>query len=273
MLSAIASDPTALPLWVVFLFAVAMYPLGLLLPGCPCCGGGNCSTCGSTSSPYESQSTGWGRMCCSGTAASTVTLRVTTTSAASETSIERGSPNFFGQYQKITRTFTCSSLDGDYVLNLSRSYSAPTWSCAWLFSSYGGSAGKTISFTITPNSGVGGVPPYTNPSWPDWYLFWVTKAWVPMSRKVQTCSGYPGPESCNIGTTSSWVAFFDGDMTTTLSQPANFIFGPFSSQACTPAARVFGTSIPFDQGFLDYPDPNVERGSLGPCRWKVEILA
>jgi hypothetical protein len=38
MLAEILANPVAWPLWAVLAFAATMYPLGLLMPGCVCCG-------------------------------------------------------------------------------------------------------------------------------------------------------------------------------------------------------------------------------------------
>jgi hypothetical protein len=270
MLAEILANPVAWPLWAVFLFAATMYPLGFMMPGCVCCAGGNCTTCGLTSAPYESQPSGWGRMCCTGTAAPSITLRLTRVSGATETTVTRDFPSA-ANYNKYTRTYSCSQLDGDYVLGLSNINSSGTIQCRWNLTSGSGSLYK--SFSVAPSSGFGNFPPYTNPAFPDWYMFWALVASVQLTTLTQRCSGFPGVESCSVGTTSITFTTFNGDFGWALANPAFFINGPRSAQSCDPSGILFNNAV-----ILDDPNYNPQfpsgggRGSFGTCAWKVEIV-
>jgi len=276
MLAEILANPVAWPLWAVLVFAAAMYPLGFMLPGCVCCqSGGNCTTCGTPSLPYEEQFSPHGRMCCTGTAAPSMTLRITTTSAATITTVTRDFPSS-ANYDKYTRTYSCSQLNGDYVLALSRTTnpgdSTGTMRCIWQLQSGSGSLYK--SFSVSPSSGfIAGAPPYTSPPYPQWYMFWTLVASVQATFLTQRCAGPPATENCNAGTTSTTYATFFGDFGYSLDYPAFFINGPRSTQSCTPPSMVFNNSVLLD-------DPNYDprfpagggRGSFGTCAYRVEIV-
>ena len=222
MLAEIAANPTSLPLWAVFLFAAAMYPLGLLLPGCPCCGTSGCTQCGYFSYGYADPQNQYGRMCCTGTIATSVTLRVTNTGPASGFVAWRGPPNSSGVYTRISRTFPCSSMAGDYVFSLSRSANSVTASCQW--SASGGS--------VFPTSGA---------AFPDWILnASYTFGAQSITTKTQQCSGYPGIESCNIGTSSSasGSALLAASPYVADGYPYGISSSSQTSQRCNPAGFV-----------------------------------
>jgi hypothetical protein len=276
MLAEILANPVAWPLWAVLVFAASMYPLGFMLPGCVCCqSGGNCTTCGTPSLPYEEQFSPHGRMCCTGTAAPSMTLRITTTSAATITTVTRDSPSA-ANYNKYTRTYSCSQLDGDYVLALSRttnpSDSTFTMRCLWQLQSGSGSLYK--SFSVSPSSGfVAGAPPYTNPPYPQWYMFWTLVSSIQATFLTQRCAGPPATENCNAGTTSITYATFFGDFSYSLAYPAFFINGPRSTQSCTPPSMVFNNAVLLNDPNYDPVFPSGGgRGSFGTCAYRVEIV-
>ena len=277
MLAEILANPVAWPLWAVLAFAATMYPLGLLMPGCVCCqSGGNCTTCGTPSLPYEEQFSPFGRMCCAGTAAPSIVLRVTTTSASPMTTVYRDFPSA-ANYDKHTRTFSCSQLDGDYVLALSRttnpSDSTGTMRCLWQIQSGSGSLYRT--FTVSPSSGfISGAPPYTSPPYPEWYMFWTLSASIQVSSLVQRCAGPPATESCNAGTTTITYTSLQFNFGNSLAQPSFFINGPRSTQSCTPPSMVFNNSVLlYDTNYPpEYPHGGGGAGSFGTCAYRVEIV-
>jgi hypothetical protein len=204
MLAEIAANPAAWPLWGVLVFAALMYPLGLLLPGCVCCGAGNCTTCGTFSAGYVSGQSEYGAMCCRGTVAPSVTLRITNVGSATSSLVTRGAGS---PYTKTTAAFSCSSLSGDYVIPLLRINYGTYAQCTWAYANY--SACSTFAdHAIEPSSTDpnGGTATVSFPS----YYFAVTsfRRTLSGSLRTQTCSGYPGIESCNIGFTDSSTDWF-----------------------------------------------------------------
>lgn len=254
MLAEILANPVAWPLWSVFLFAATMYPLGFMLPGCACCGGGNCTTCGSSSANYEGQATGYGRMCCTGSIPSSVTMRVTRLSDATIVTVVRGSPNGSGNYIKTTTTITCSDVGGDYVLPLqSFNPALPYNDCRWRFGATN-SAGNTLILELAPDRSMN----VDTLTWPQWKYYWSILSSLSRVQHFQTCSGYPDIESCNIGTTSS-------DAKDIVMPAGADIVGPYSEQKCSPSGVVLASSMEalFDNFF--------SLNSSG-CAYKFEIV-
>ena len=239
MFSAIASDPTVLPLWAVFLFAASMYPLGLLLPGCPCCSSG-CTQCGVFSTGYASGQNTYGRMCCTGTIAPSVTLRITNVGAASSTYVTRGAGS---PYTRTTYTYNCDAYVADYVIPLTRPATSTSAQCWWQQET-----GSLYAF-ISPVF-------FDFSAFPQWSLTEQLDLYgVSVTKKVQTCSGYPGPESCNIGTTTTESHTIDLVNTTS---------GPFFEQRCNLAGLLVSSSYPST-------DTSVSGADTG-CRMKVEFV-
>jgi hypothetical protein len=255
MFAEIAANPAALPLWGVFVFAALMYPLGLLLPGCPCCGGGNCTTCGSTSAAYEGQATGYGRMCCTGTIPGSVTVRVTRLSAASIVSVHRGSPDGSGVYTKTTTTIFCSDIGGDYVLS-QRPFNAslPYRDCGWGFGATN-AAGNPLSLGLAPDREMN-ADTFT---WPQWQYYWSIVSSLSRRRVFQRCSGFPDVESCNPPTSTVNDAR-DIVMPTDAGK-----VGPYSVQQCSPAGTLLSSSMNalFDDFFSFTPSG---------CTYKFEVV-
>jgi hypothetical protein len=208
MLAEILANPVAWPLWAVFVFAATMYPLGFMLPGCVCCGAGNCTQCGVLESPYQSNQPAYGRMCCTGSIASTVTLRVTSVGPPPPVVVFRGTG---ASYSRVSATFNCSAMDGDYVLPLVRSVFANQGFCEWSVDTYPTCATQLratlIPLSYDPTLG-------TAVAFPSWFLSLERfERTIPGSFRFQTCSGHPGIESCNTGTTltaQNWLALYSG---------------------------------------------------------------
>ena len=264
MLAEIASNPVAWPLWGVFLFAATMFPLGFMLPGCACCGGG-CTTCGIVATGYAAGQDQWGRMCCDGTVASSVTLRITSVGASSGSSVSRDGGS---SYTKVTKTYSCTQMDGDYVLSLLRSGSVDH-SCAWRT---GYIADVSAGLTVFPLIYGGFASPVIDHAFPNWQLFSRTQFLNGFTRSVltQTCSGYPDVESCNIGSTSSETTDgYVGDAPLFYTGPDGgglVTTGPvFTSQKCDPAGTVLSSTAKI------YTD--LVSGSLTDtgCTVKVEL--
>lgn len=188
MFSAIASDPTAIPLWITLLFAVAMYPLGLLLPGCACCSSG-CTECGVLATGYADPQVAGGRMCCTGTLADSITVRITNVGSATSQSIVRGAGS---PYTKTTKTYDCAALAGDYVITKFRILSEfGNYSCGWS----GGDSEILSLFQFAP---------VASGAFPNWKgALQANFGYRLVTTKNQTCTGFPGVESCNIGTTTT----------------------------------------------------------------------
>ena len=233
MLSAIVSDPTALPLWVAFLFAVAMYPLGLLLPGCPCCSSG-CTQCGILPTGYAIGQDQNGRMCCTGSLASSVTLRVTSVGPVTTTAV-RTTPAFGTAYFKWTFTFPCTVKNGDYVLSSSRLVAGSSVICSWKLGTPGDGSNTWIALY-----------PKLAGDFPAWKLQLAMPADVNVGLRQQRCDTVDGIEACNIGTTSTQT-----DSASIADQLAddvmNYDFGwgvnsPFySTQKCNPSGNVLSS--------------------------------
>lgn len=249
MLSAIASDPTAIPLWITLLFAVAMYPLGLLLPGCPCCGGGPCTQCGILATGYAAGQNADGRMCCNGTRPASITLRVTNVGGATSSTVDRagGSP-----YTRYTRTFNCNAVAGDYVLTGVRAIAVPfsQYTCYW--SASDGTTGRSMMLYAVAGA-----------AFPDWYqrLKSVFGTSFPVTLRTQTCTGFPGPEACNIGTTSTVNQTMYLDQTGLYYDSSYITGGLLSAQACDPRGMTLLTSAPL-----------YSNGADTGCRMKVEFV-
>lgn len=250
-------DPVALPLWAVLLFAAAMFPLGLLLPGCPCCGGGNCGACGLSYLPYDQQPGGGGRMCCNGTLAAEVTVRVTLTSDPTITLVTRGTG---ASYTRWTRVYNCSTAAGDYVVPKNTNTFLPE-KCFWRYLVTNGYYGD-VKWEITPEEGGG-----LYPAWPVWRLtaIWILN--ITGSERQQTCSGFPGPETCDIGvlSTNNWRddsfgAGKHGANAELLARSANQ-----SQQACNPAPMLLEDELrPYAFGWG-------LGGGVG-CTYRVELV-
>ena len=266
MLAEIASNPAAWPLWGVLAFAALMYPLGLLLPGCACCGGVNCTECGYLGSPYQSYPSqpSYGRMCCNGTVSATVTLRVTSVGPAPPVVIYRGTGT---SYQRISATFDCSAMNGDYVLPLVRSVFNGLGYCDWVVDTYP-TCQTQLRVTLSPlgyDPDVG-----DNLAFPSWFLslekFEKTLAG---SVRFQTCSGYPDAESCNVGTTltaQNWLARYSGVAGNPPKPKARL-----EEQRCNPAGITLATNHRF------FVSQNCTSGlSYGPydtgCEFRMELV-
>ena len=260
MLAEIAANPTSLPLWAVFLFAAAMYPLGLLLPGCPCCGTSGCTQCGTFAAGYASGQNEYGRMCCTGTVASSVTVRLTNVGTATSTYVVRGTTT--PSYSRTTSTFSCSAIAGDYVLSLQRINAGSYANCSWAGSDFSSCAAyreaSVAPLPYDPNNTA------TTVSFPTYYLSLSTFIrTMNGSVRLQTCSGYPGVESCNIGTTVS------SSVWNVWQTDRPFVI--LSDQRCNPA----GTLLASAQAFST--DTQCGSGTTyGPydtgCRYQVELV-
>lgn len=268
MLAEILANPIAWPLWAVFLFAATMYPLGFMLPGCVCCASG-CTTCGIVATGYATGQNQYGRMCCDGTMATSITLRITSVGVATGTSVSRSIPAG-GYYTRKTKTWSCTTLDGDYVLSINR-YVDNGHSCGWL-AGYIADVSQGLSVFPFIYNGPLRVPSI-DLAFPDWQLFSRTQFRNGFTRSVrtQTCSGYPDFESCTIGSTSSEsVDGYVGDT------PLNY-YGPdggglvttgpvFSTQKCDPSGTVFSTTAKIYTDLV--PDSLTDSG----CTVKVELV-
>jgi hypothetical protein len=248
MLSAIASDPTVIPLWITLLFAASLYPLGLLLPGCQCCQSG-CAECGVLATGYADPQNAFGRMCCTGSRPAEVTVRITNSGPASSSVIERGTG---GTYTKTTRTFQCSDIEGDYVIAAYRIAAiSGQFACGWT----GGDSNTQSLFDLYPES-VG--------AFPGWRMrITANLGYQPVVRRVQTCSGFPpGPESCTVGTTTTVYEELHMDETGAGANTGKVIGSTQSSQQCNPAGLINKTGLTVWQ-------VNVDTG----CRMNLEIVA
>ena len=155
-------------------------------------------------------------MCCTGTLAPSITVRVTNTGPASSVYSRRTSPDYFGYYQKVTATFPCSSFAGDYVM--------PRSGCEWRTGGLGLSGGAVV--------------PLSGTAFPDWYLYSSLSSgtWT-ITRRVQTCTGYPGPESCNVGSTNTTTGqtFATPMPIESYSHPYSIRSETFNVQKCNPS--------------------------------------
>lgn len=232
MLAEIASNPAAWPLWGVLVFAALMYPLGLLLPGCVCCGPSGCTQCGTFSIGYAAGQSENGAMCCTGTIAPSITIRLTNTGSATSSLVTRSASS--GSYTKTTASFSCSALSGDYVIPLNRINFGTYALCPWAQENFS-SCDAYSDVQVNPSS-YDPTNSSVTVSFPSYYLaIFNFNRTFSGSFRVQTCSGFPGVESCNVGTTTSssyWI--YD------IGRP----FVVLSEQRCNPAGTVFGTSIP-----------------------------
>ena len=267
MLAEILANPVAWPLWGVLVFASAMYPLGFMMPGCVCCASG-CTTCGIVAPGYAAGQNEYGRMCCDGTLAASITLRITSVGTATGSSVSRGIPEG-GFYTKITRTWSCTTLNGDYVLPSLR-FVNNGHSCSWLT---GYIADVSAGLSVFPLIYGGQASPVIDHAFPDWQLFSRTQFRNRFTRSVrtQTCSGHPGIESCNIGsTTSENVDGFVGDSPLLYTGPDGgglVTTGPvFSTQKCNPAGTVLSTTAKIYTDMV--PGSFTDSG----CTVKVEIV-
>lgn len=273
MLAEIASNPAAWPLWGVLVFAALMYPLGLLLPGCACCASG-CTQCGYLYYGYQTGQYSDGRLCCTGTIASSVTLRLTNIGPATSSKVTRSSG---ASYTKQTSSFACSSVAGDYVLPLVRQVygstsTTPSATCKWTMDvtetcTAGGSANVQPYIYYTDQQTPGG-----ELSFPFYFLFLTQFVWkMAGTYRVQNCSGYPDIESCNVGqtwTSASWRTMVDVGPPYTPMLPKIIL----SEQRCNPAGIVFDNTIkPLAVEACD-----VGFGFFGPvatgCEFSVELV-
>jgi hypothetical protein len=189
MLAEILANPVAWPLWAVFLFAATMYPIGLLMPGCVCCGTSGCTECGVLTTGYVDPQNAHGRMCCTGTLANSITVRITNVGGATSQTVVRGAGS---PYSKTTKTYDCSALAGDYVITKYRFATVPgTFSCGW-----SGGDSEILSQFIFATVASGAFPNWKGALQANFGYRLVT-------TRNQTCTGFPGVESCNVGTTST----------------------------------------------------------------------
>jgi hypothetical protein len=248
MIAEIISNPVAWPLWAVLVFAATMYPLGFMLPGCVCCGSTGCTTCGNASTPYEEQDSGQGRMCCSGTLASSVTVRITHQGAATGSYAELLGPLYDGRRIRTTRTVDCSSIDGDYVLTRYRPNGDyyNTNGCAW---------GYTGPSTINSNGTTPGIafitlgptPEYQYLPFPQWLLYFGAAYFLGYTLLEETCAA-PCTTISYSPTTGAGpnpvVGVYDvySGPGVSYNDPFTAEAGPYYEQKCTPPAGViFGT--------------------------------
>ena len=251
MLAEIASNPAAWPLWGVLVFAALMYPLGLLLPGCVCCGAGDCTQCGNIGYPYDSRQTDFGRMCCNeGTKRNSITVRITNTGPASSVKYTRPASTS-GSYSRYTITFNCGSVDGDYVLY-------GNGNC-----SYG--VGYGASGYVSR--------PYSDGDFPGWRMWFYIGLNATYSYALATCTGYPGIESCglpsrtfNTGAPSYyWPDSVDAIGTTWYGIKSERQL----NQICDLRGFVFGNSVELHADVAISYTANYDTG----CRHRLEIVA
>lgn len=278
MLSAILADPTALPLWMVALFAAAMYPLGLLLPGCPCCATG-CTQCGILGASYGSGQKVYGWMCCDGTLAPSITVRLTSVGPAVSNQVTLGAPVYNGalgiwQYPKYTVQCGCTAVDGDYVLPLARQVFGLEAECSWVYQRLTG-CGNPMWLQVRPTGTCGqdiNAPPAAQfPA----YALELKYGELMMSCNVraQTCTESGGVESCNVGGTYNGDDHLVYFARHPLIDGAPTMCAAKSAPACNPAGTVFSGSAP---AYLLMRC--VSRVSWEPnkpdtgCRYRVELV-
>ena len=248
MLAEILANPVAWPLCAVLAFAATMYPLGLLMPGCVCCGAGNCTQCGNIGNPYDASQNDFGRMCCNaGTKRSSITVRITNTGPASSTTYER-----FGSgasYSRATVTFNCTSVNGDYVFYGDCSYGV----------GYGANGYASR--------------PYSDGVFPGWRMWLYMGLNAPYSYSFATCTGYPGTESCGPpGRTinSGAPAYYWPDSVAALGTTWYGIKSPrMEEQMCDLRGLIFGASVELHADVVISAVANYDTG----CRHKLEIVA
>jgi hypothetical protein len=205
MLAEILANPVAWPLWAVLVFAASMYPLGFMLPGCVCCASG-CTQCGTFATGYAPGQDAGGRMCCTGTLASSVTVRYTNVGPSTSSYVERSSAT--SPYTKTTSTFSCDSMNADYVLNLGRTNFGTFAGCEWAIE-----AGETCDtgdyrlISLRPRLS-DRYPPYTTEAFPGYRLELISRTTLSGQFRTQTCSGHPGVETCNVGSTGPVQMWF-----------------------------------------------------------------
>jgi len=253
MLAEIASNPVAWPLWAVLLFAATMYPLGFMLPGCVCCGttSSECTTCGIIATGYAEGQNGYGRMCCDGTIAEEVTVRITSTGPSFVNVISRGGlgdapPSGATSYQKVTRALSCSSWDGDYVMALDRSAQSSPSQNICPFNTYTFYSAPFIRMYPANNSGLS-YDTADFPYWKYWLSMFFTGDYRP-TVSYQTCSGYPGTESCGsafdiawTGGVALWRSGFDWDGPDG-SGPVSYGDTIYDTQRCDPSGVLVSNS-------------------------------
>lgn len=261
MLAEILANPVALPLWAVLVFAASMYPLGLMLPGCVCCGAGNCTQCGDFSIGYAAGQNHHGAMCCSGPMSSSATLRLTSTGPATSSLVTRSSTT--GSYTKTTASFACSSINGDYVLSLNRTNFGSSATCTWTAENFT-SCAAYMDAQIAPQTYDPNIGSSTTVSFPSYYLaVMLFQRTISGSVRTQTCSGFPGIESCSIGSTASssvWFYYLDPRPVTLLSD-----------QRCNPAGTVIATDAPVATNGICSMGTSYPQYDTG-CRVRVEFV-
>lgn len=249
MLAEILANPVAWPLWAALVFAATMYPLGLLMPGCVCCGGGNCTQCGLLYLPYGAGQNDFGRMCCNaGTKMPSVTVRITNVGPTTSTTYVRGTPSGVS-YSRRTMVFNCSTLAGDYVFH-------GNGNCA-----YGVGYGATGYVSR----------PFSDGDFPGWKMWLFKSDSVYFTYVLQTCSGYPDVESCSapasfsdVGQLHYWPDSVDAIGSTWYGIKTNVIDG----QMCDLRGLVFGESVEL-RADTTIGGVNYDTG----CRHKLEIVA
>lgn len=264
MLAEILANPVAWPLWAVLAFAVTMYPLGLLMPGCVCCGTSGCTQCGVFATGYAAGQDANGRMCCTGTIAPTITVRVTNVGPATSSFVTRTSLPPTSSYSRRTAVFNCSQMNADYVLPLSRQNFGPNATCSWSIE-----AGVTCDTGDYRLMGLGPstqdpTPPNTTATFPNWWL--LTSLFVFTLRgssTTQICTGHPGVESCNTGSSSGFIPWF--------VSPEASIGVLISEQRCNPAGTVIGSSVPLWTNESCQPRQNISAFNTG-CLARIEIV-
>jgi hypothetical protein len=249
MLAEILANPVAWPLWAVLVFAASMYPLGFMLPGCVCCGGGNCTQCGLLYLPYGEGQNDFGRMCCNaGTKMSSITVRITNVGPATSTTYVRGTPSG-GFYSRRNMVFNCASLAGDYVF-------FENGNC-----DYGVGYGATGYFSR----------PYSDGDFPGWRMWLFKGDAVSYGISFQTCSGFPGVESCGtptFSTTNTGEVYYWPDSVIALSETWYGIKSArMTEQMCDLRGLVFGESVELRASTVY--GAQYDTG----CRHKLEVVA
>jgi len=283
MLAEILANPVAWPLWGVLVFAATMYPLGFMLPGCVCCGTtpSECNMCGITAAGYAEGQNGYGRMCCNGTIAEEVTVRVTSTGPSSVNVITRGGvgeapPTGATSYQKITRQLSCSSWDGDYVLPLERLPISNPGGAICFFGYYPEYGPPFMRMYPANSSGIA-YDTADFPYWKYWLSMIFTQSYT-FTVSYQTCSGYPDSESCGAAFDEEWTAAvalwrsgFDWDGPG-LNGPVLYGDTTYDSQRCDPSGQlVSATSRLAMRLFPPFLGGPIEYQYLSGCVLRVEF--
>jgi hypothetical protein len=202
-----------------------------------------------------------GRMCCTGTIATAITVRITNVGPSVSSYVTRsaGSP-----YTKQTSAFNCDQMNADYVLSLSRQNYGIGAYCSW-----GVEAGETCNtgdyrlMDLRPST-QDPSPPNNTAAFPNWWLTnGLFRFTLTGSRRTQTCTGFPGIESCNIGGNTGTLPWF--------VYPETIMGVLVSEQKCNPAGTVVASSISLWTNETCQPRTNYSNFNTG-CLAKVELV-